>query len=644
MELGNIPQPNCALILGDAGYDYRNITGQSSIIVPTIQVQSSRTYATDDLLSAIYGNIPEIATGRYPARNEEEVSNFIEKVMSIETEPEFGPWRQKVTLVADDAARPEPNHGSISTGKSHTLNSEQLASLIPNSLLTNKIYMMEYPEVSDASAYGVIKPEATNALLNALNSGTAIVSYIGHGSPYQLAQERLLDMNRGDINQINTGNKLPIWIVGTCSFGHFDDPISESFAEELIREPMNAASMVISTTRPITVTGNERYTEDLFEAIFTNNSVSESKVGILLQSIKDGTSEAQYFHLLGDPAMQLPIPKDTLVTVNISPDTLKTLETGTYTGTQNIINSTGYGYVILIDADKDITREYEIQSETYSLSYTLPGATLFRGQFSFSGLSISGQIRIPEDISYSSKPEKLLIYINDEQNEARAVINKIQLAGGEATTDNFGPQISFENMNGTRLEANDHLIENENLIIRISDPLGINLTNEPGHEITITNLNLSNSFIITDDFLYDQNSITTGKIDFDINDKFIHLKVKAWDNANNPSEKEIKLLRTEQNKLKIYNVFNFPNPFKNKTQFSFEVTQDFDLKLDVYSLGGRRIKSIEKFNLPAGFNVLDWNGRDAFENEIANGVYIYRLKVINGNSIVSYIGRCAKYQ
>ncbi len=643
-ESWQYPQPNCALILGDAGYDYRNITGQSSIIVPTIQVQSSRTYATDDLLSAVYGNIPEIATGRYPARNEEEVSNFIEKVISIETEPEFGPWRQKVTLVADDAARPEPNHGSISTGKSHTLNSEQLALLIPNSLYTNKIYMMEYPEVSDASAYGVIKPDATEALMNTLNSGTAIISYIGHGSPYQLAQERLLDMNRGDINQINTGNKFPLWIVGTCSFGHFDDPISESFAEELIREPMNAASMIISTTRPITVTGNERYTQDLFEAIFIDNNVSESKVGILLQSIKDGTSEAQYFHLFGDPAMQLPIPKDTLISVTILPDTLRTLETGTYSGIQNITDDIGSGYVGLIDADEDITREYEILSETYSLSYTLPGATLFRGQFSFSGSSISGQIRIPEDISYSNKPANLLLYINDDQNEARAVISTIQLAGGEATGDNFGPQIIFETASGTRLEANDHLIENESLIVRLSDPLGINLTNETGHEITITNLNSSNSVTVTDDFYYDQNSITTGKINFPIDDNVIHLKVKAWDNANNPSEKEIKLFRAEQNKLKIYNAFNFPNPFINKTQFSFEVTQDFDLKFDVYSLGGRRIKSFEKFNLPAGFNILDWDGRDAFGNEIANGVYIYRLKVINGNSVVSYIGRCAKYQ
>ena len=69
--------------------------------------------------------------------------------------------------------------------------------------------MMEYPEVSDASAYGVVKPDATNAVFNALSSGTAIISYIGHGSPYQLAQEKLLDLNRGDLNQITTGKNSP---------------------------------------------------------------------------------------------------------------------------------------------------------------------------------------------------------------------------------------------------------------------------------------------------------------------------------------------------------------------------------------------------------------------------------------------------
>ncbi|HIB04277.1 MAG TPA: T9SS type A sorting domain-containing protein, partial [Candidatus Marinimicrobia bacterium] len=117
-----------------------------------------------------------------------------------------------------------------------------------------------------------------------------------------------------------------------------------------------------------------------------------------------------------------------------------------------------------------------------------------------------------------------------------------------------------------------------------------------------------------------------------------------WDNANNPSEKEIKLYRTQVNKLEIYNAYNFPNPFATSTQFTFEVTQNIDLTLDLYTLGGRRIKSFEKFNLSAGYHTIDWDGLDSFGGNIANGVYLYRLKAIGDESTVSYIGRCAKYQ
>ena len=642
-EFWSDPQPNCLLLLGDSGYDYRNITGQSNIIVPTVQVQSYRPYATDDLLVSINGNIPEVATGRFPARNQKEVLDFVEKIIQIENNQEYGPWRQKVTLVADDAARPEPNHGSISTGKSHTINSEQLSEIIPNSIITDKVYMMEYPEVSDESAYGVIKPKATEALLNSLNSGTAILSYIGHGSPYQLAQEKLLDLDRGDLNQIITGNKLPVWIVGTCSFGYFDDPLTESFAEELVRSPMNAASSVIATSRPITVTGNERYTLDLFEAIFINNNISSDKLGVILQSIKDGSTEAQYFHLFGDPAMLLPLPKDTLNTLFVSPDTLLTLQTGSFTGTQNIIQNSGNGYVTLNDANRYVTREYEIASETHSLSYNLPGATLFRGQFSFSNESISGNLRIPQDISYSGNPATLLVYIHDEQNEARASISNIYLAGGSSTEDKFGPQILFEDINGRRFENGDHFPINNQLIIRLSDPLGINLTNETGHEIIVNNINNLSLEIVTDNFFYDQNSITTGTIIYPINNESIHLIVKAWDSANNPMEKEIKLYRNNDNQLKLFNTYNFPNPFISETQFLFEISNNANIQIDIYTIGGKRIWTRKKNNLLAGMQIIDWNGLDLYGKKIANGVYIYRIKAIADNSSVSYIGRCAKY-
>lgn len=642
-EMWETPKANCLLLLGDGGYDYRNITGQSSIVVPTVQVQSYRSYATDDLLVTIYGNLPELATGRFPAKNIDEATNFVNKVIDIENNSTLGPWRQKVTLIADDAARPEPNHGSIATGKSHTLNSEQLAELIPNKIYTEKLYMMEFPEVGDASAYGVIKPDATQALINSINGGTAILSYIGHGSPTQLAQEKLLVLDRGDLSQIDNKGKLPIWIVGTCSFGHFDDPLTESFAEELIRSPFNAASAVISTTRAISVVGNERYTYDLFESIFQNGQISNSKIGIILQSIKDGSNESQYFHLFGDPALKIPIPKNSINNLSINPDTLITLEIGSFTGNQELITENGDGFVILYDAEKLVTREYQIMSETYSLSYKLSGPTLFRGKFTVDDATFFGQVRIPKDISYSNNPSKMIIYINDNSNELLGSIDNIILKGGEESNDLLGPIISFETIEGQRLESGDHISYNKPLIIRISDPIGINLTNESGHEILVTNQanNITSNY--TNQFIYDQNSITTGTFPYISSDSKIELVVKAWDSANNQSNKEVILFTQSNDNLKVNNVYNFPNPFSSSTDFTFEINNIASVKIDIFTLGGRKIKTISLPNTSSGYHIIPWDGFDQFGGNIAKGVYVYRLKATNQNSTSSYIGRCAKY-
>ena len=71
--------------------------------------------------------------------------DFVDKVLQIELDPLFGPWNYQITIIADDAARPEPNHGSISTGQSHTINSEELADIIPSKFSLNKLYLLEFP-------------------------------------------------------------------------------------------------------------------------------------------------------------------------------------------------------------------------------------------------------------------------------------------------------------------------------------------------------------------------------------------------------------------------------------------------------------------------------------------------------------------
>ena len=639
------PKPIHLLLLGDSGYDYRNINGASSIVVPTVQVQSYISYPSDDRLSTIYGNIPEFSTGRFPAKNSNEVENFAEKILFLDSNPIFGSWKQKITLVADDAARPEPNHGGIATGKSHTLNSESIASLIPSKIDIEKIYMLEYPEVSDASAYGVVKPDATEAVFKSLNNGTSIINYIGHGSAFQLAQEKLLYLYRGDIEKIKTNYKMPLWIVGTCSFGHFDDPLAESFGEELIRYPMDAAAAVISTCRPITVTGNERYTQEIFESIFNNNQASQQELGIILQSIKNGSSESEYFHLFGDPAMRLSIPSNYFDTISIDKDTLSTLEIASVDINQNLILDNGNGIIILKDANRDVTRNYNIASTEQSISYTLPGPTLFRGNFNFSGSQSSVQIRVPQDISYSNLPGKVLVYIHDSEIDAISKINNIYLIGGENSLDNLGPIIEFKTSTGRILRNGDHKDPNESLVLNISDPLGINLTKELGHSIILENLNTNESEDITDQFYYNVNSITSGEITLDnLGESYINIKISAWDNANNPNENEIYLYVSKNDNLKLYNVFNFPNPISDKTKFTFELSSEAEVEIFIYTIGGRKIKHIKSKTLSKGFNIISWNAKNEFGRMLANGVYIYKIIAKNNSNKISHIGRCAIFK
>jgi len=611
-------------------------------IVPTMYGgYGNNTYASDDLLAAIDGNIPEVALGRFPARHVADVDAFVEKIIEYETNPELGLWRNRITLAADDIARPNPP-GPNDT--EHIEYSDSLAiNYIPSFIDVQKIYLTEYPEVSDASASGVIKPEATQALFDALNNGTAIINYIGHGSTSSWAQEKLLQKDRGDIQFINTGMKLPIWIAGTCSWGKFDDPNTDAFSEDIIRLPMNGASAIISTSHSIGYTSNWLNEKRLFQAFFPNGNVSDQPIGIIFQAVKTGSPGGQKFHLFGDPGMSIPFPNETLTITNLYPDTLKTLEEAEFNGISPF-NSGGSGYVILKDSDRQVERIFG----SVTISYILPGATLFQGQFIFSDNNFTGNLIVPKDISYSQDPGRLNVYLisNDSTREAVGTYSPVFFTSGSYIDDDEGPIISFETEEGRILQSGDHYRNNETLVIRLEDSLGINLAGEPGHEILLTDLTTGNVTDLTNLFIYDPNNIQTGSIQPNLDgfSEIINIRVKAWDNANNPSEKEIYLNKAEDNSLRLFHVMNYPNPFKKSTQFVFEITTDANISIDIFTLSGKKIKSIEKIHKATGYRTIDWNGKDAFGGELANGVYLYRVKADANGSSVSTIGRMAKFR
>ena len=101
-------------------------------------------------------------------------------------------------------------------------------------------------------------------------------------------------------------------------------------------------------------------------------------------------------------------------------------------------------------------------------------------------------MRVPKDISYSNDPGNINMYIIIDGNpsiEAIGSLQNIMLKGGSSVQDFSGPIISFEKENGIQLRTSDHLANGEPIYLRISDPIGIILTGEVGHEILLKDLN-----------------------------------------------------------------------------------------------------------------------------------------------------------
>jgi hypothetical protein len=87
------------------------------------------------------------------------------------------------------------------------------------------------------------------------------------------------------------------------------------------------------------------------------------------------------------------------------------------------------------------------------------------------------------------------------------------------------------------------------------------------------------------------------------------------------------------NRSTITNVLNYPNPFTSSTQFVFTLTgnQVPDLfTIQIMTITGKVVREINRDefgDLHIGRNITSyaWDGRDQFGDQLANGVYLYRI-------------------
>jgi hypothetical protein len=72
---------------------------------------------------------------------------------------------------------------------------------------------------------------------------------------------------------------------------------------------------------------------------------------------------------------------------------------------------------------------------------------------------------------------------------------------------------------------------------------------------------------------------------------------------------------------------NRPNPFRGETRFLFALPgEKAAVRLTVYDLAGRRVRSLVSGELPGGRHSVTWDGRNDEGGHVATGVYVYRLE------------------
>ena len=650
------------MLIGDGSYDARGIETDKDNFIPVYETKSSLdpvdSYPSDDyfgLLDTGEGDnlkgFLDIGTGRLPVRTAAQANNYIDKVISYETDIEYyGDWQNNITFSADDYDKGDGLH--------HFYGAESLAKLTEQLypiFNINKIYLDAYIQVNNAG--GQRYPEVNKAITESFFKGQLIFVYFGHGGPKGLAQERVLQ--KVDIENWNNKTKLPLMITATCSFAGFDDPNVNTAGEVAFLKEKGGLIGLVSTVRAVYSSGNERLLKKLFNTLLQDENTHHLPLGELIKRAKvnsgSNKNNKRKFHLFGDPALRLKIPSNKVFTTKINGktasgegdpiDTLRALDEITiegYTGTNNgeiLQNFNGDIYITLFDKKKQLQLLANDHDGNPSLrkKFYLQKNILFKGQAKVVNGKFSMKFLLPKDIDYKFGKGKLSYYALDTNLVQAAGTFENFIIGGTSPTgiaDKQGPDIELY-MNDENFAYGGITDSNPVLIGKLYDESGINITGlSIGHDLSAL-VNNTDKYILNDFYKSETGNYKKGTFKFPLSKlkpgKYT-IKVEAWDILNNKSEKSIEFTVVDKNDDKLHHVLNYPNPFSTKTTFSFEHNlpdTGFDIVINIFSMSGKIVKSIRRHIYSQGYRINDiqWDGTDDYGERLANGIYVYKIKI-----------------
>ena len=325
------PAPTYVLLVGDAHYDYKQVTKQLYAtydlypnFVPTYHgwAPESGETAMDQRFVNIVGDdaLPDMLIGRLSVQTPQELTGIIQKIIDYEENPKIGPWQATLVQVADD----ELNNPSDETFE--TSRDKLIQQIIPVGYNTKQIYLRKIRIQEEYEKKYVA--ETKKRILRAFSDGALVIEYAGHGGIHTWADEGIFHVD--DATDLRN-RYLPFVVATTCLNGKFDKPQqfgSHSLSEQLLLGKYGAIAS-LSASRLTYATANAQFDEDLFTTMFVREpfeakqgqfeiKASQPSIGKIVTDAKirfiTRSNNSQWvpgteqYILFGDPATRLALP------------------------------------------------------------------------------------------------------------------------------------------------------------------------------------------------------------------------------------------------------------------------------------------------------------------------------------------------
>ena len=639
---------------GDASYDYKDrISGNNNIVPVKLTFESfnlATSYVTDDFFVMLDDNeglmfnshTVDLASGRIPVSTISEAKIAVDKILSYYNKEAIGDWRNTITLLADDIDQTEdiPIQSGVESIADDIKNNKPIFNV-------NKIYVDSY--VQENSSGGERYSQVKTAITNAIEKGTLVFDYFGHGGEDGFASERILE--KPQIQELNNPNTLPLLMTLTCEFSRFDNPNRITAGELTFLNPNGGSSAMITTTREIFISVGQSFNQDLMRYILEYNN-EEFTISQALAKTKNEFSNSQKFfiYFFGDPAMKLAVPKPNIritkmngIDITQSIDTLKALSKVNFEGVVldnlNMTLTDFNGTLSTTVFDKSIDKN-TLDNDGFGIVMTFDSrdSKIFRGNSTVQNGTFNFDFIVPKDIKISYGKGKMSFYA-ENGTEDKAGYNFDVTVGGinnNAPQDNIGPEIQLF-MNDESFIDGGNTNTSPNLIAVLSDFSGINTSiTAVDHDIIgVLDGDESNPIILNDFYQTELDDFTKGKVNYKFRNLSVGshtLKLKAWDTYNNSSITSLDFVVVSDAILNLENVLNYPNPFVNYTEFWFNHNKPNELlevQIQIFTVSGKLIKTINQNEQTIGTlsRSISWDGLDDFGNRIGKGVYIYKLRV-----------------